>query len=101
MKILTSLAAASLSLVGAAPALAQATGYYTATPKADVVRDKFITRSTLWKCAGGVCAASKSAERDAVLCEVVARKVGGLSAFTVAGTAYSEESLAKCNARVK
>ena len=99
MKLLASLAAASFAVAGT-PALAQGS-YYVATPKAEVAKSSFITRSALWKCSGGTCAANKVAERDAVLCEVVARKVGGLSAFTVGGTAYSDESLAKCNAKVK
>lgn len=101
MKVLASIAAASLALLGSVPAVAQGGGYYVATPKGEVARTSFITRSALWKCADGVCAAGKVAERDAVLCEVVARKVGALSAFTVGGTAYSEESLAKCNAKAK
>lgn len=100
MKFLASLAVASLALAGT-PALAQGSGYYVATPKAEIAKTSFITRSALWKCDAGVCSANKVAERDAVLCEVVARKVGALSAFTVAGTAYSEESLAKCNAKAK
>lgn len=100
MKILASIAAASVALVGTVPAVAQ-TGYYTATPKGEVAKMSFITRSALWKCADGVCSASKVAERDAVLCEVVARKVGTLSAFSVGGTAYNEDSLSKCNAKAK
>ena len=100
MKVLATIAAATLTLSGTAPAMAQS-GYYRATPKTEVAKASFITRSALWKCADGVCTAGKVAERDAVLCEVVARKVGGLSAFTVGGTAYGEESLAKCNAKAK
>jgi hypothetical protein len=101
MKVLATIAGASLALFGALPALAQSGGYYVATPVGDVATTSFITRSALWKCAGGVCSAPKVAERDAVLCEVVARRVGTLSAFTVGGTPYGEESLAKCNAKAK
>ncbi|MES2336868.1 MAG: hypothetical protein V4537_02085 [Pseudomonadota bacterium] len=101
MKVLATIAGVSLTLFGTLPALAQAGGYYVATPKGEIAKTSFITRSALWKCADGVCSAGKVAERDAVLCEVVARKVGALSAFTVAGTAYGEESLAKCNAKAK
>ncbi len=101
MKVLATIAAASLTMLGAVPAIAQGGAYYTATPKGDVAKSSFITRSALWKCAGGVCSAAKVGERDAVLCEVVARKVGGLSAFSVGGTAYTDESLAKCNAKAK
>ena len=100
MKVRATIAAATLTLLGAMPALAQG-GYYQATPKAEVAKTSFITRSALWKCADGVCTAGKVSERDAVLCEVVARKVGALSAFSAGGTAYSEESLAKCNAKAK
>ena len=101
MKITTIIATAVLSFTAGAPAFAQVGGYYVATPKTEVAKSSFITRSALWKCNGGTCSAGKVAERDAVLCEVVARKVGGLSAFTVGGTAYTDESLAKCNAKVK
>ena len=101
MKFPATIAAASLTILGSVPAVAQGGGYYVATPKTEVAQAKFITRSALWKCSGGTCTAGKVAERDAVLCEVVARKVGELSAFTVGGAAYSEESLAKCNAKAK
>ena len=101
MKVLAMIAAASVAILGTVPATAQTGSYYVATPKAEVARTSFITRSALWKCADGTCSANKVAERDAVLCEVVARRVGVLSAFSVGGTAYGEESLAKCNAKAK
>ncbi|WP_326525587.1 CC_3452 family protein [Sphingomonas sp.] len=101
MKVLASIAAASLALLGAAPALAQGGAYYTATPKSAVTKSSVVTRTALWKCADGLCTAPKVSERDAVLCELVAQRVGGLSAFTVGGTAYGDDALAKCNARVK
>ena len=41
------------------------------------------------------------AKKFDVPCEVVARKVGELTAFTVAGTPLDADALAKCNTRAK
>ena len=99
MKLLAGLAAI-LAVAGTTPAVAQA-GYYTATPKAELTKTSLVTRSTMWKCAAGTCTAPRAGERDAVLCELVVQRVGALSSFTVAGTAFGDEALAKCNARAK
>lgn len=101
MKVLASIAAASVAILGSVPAVAQGGGYYTATPKGEVTKTNLVTRSALWKCANGVCAAPKVAERDTVLCELMVQRVGALNAFTVGGTAFGDDALAKCNARAK
>lgn len=102
MKTFAALAVSALAVLGAVPAVARpATGYYTATPKAAFDKPTLVTRSTLWRCADGLCIAGKGAERDSVLCELVVQKVGALTSFTVGGAALAEDDLAKCNARAR
>lgn len=104
-----SLAAAAAALVGsallltpfAAHAQAPAADYYTATPVAKPGKTSVITRSTVWKLRDTAYVANKAPEREIVLCELVAQRVGTLSAFTVAGQAFDADALAKCNARAK
>ena len=85
----------------AADAQAPAAGYYTATPVAKPDKTSVITRSTVWKWRDTAYTANKAPEREIVLCELVAQRVGTLSAFTVAGQAFDADALAKCNARAK
>ena len=85
----------------AADAQAPAAGYYTATPLAKPGKTSVITRSTVWKWRDTAYVADKAPEREVVLCELVAQRVGTLSAFTVAGQAFDAEALAKCNARAR
>lgn len=75
------------------------TGYYVATPLAKVEKTKLITRSTLWLQQNGAFVAARAPERDAVLCQLVARNVGGLAAFSVGGKAYDAAQLDKCNGK--
>lgn len=97
-KILAVLAAAPL--FGAGAAIAQtAGGYYTATPAAAPVKTSLITHDTVWKFRDGAFNASKAPEREMVLCQLVAQRVGKLSAFTVGGAPFDEASLAKCNTK--
>ncbi len=94
------IAAVALCLSAATPALAQS-GHYTATPAEAPKKASFITQTTVWKCKDGTCAAPKSTMNDKVMCERVVQRVGALSTFTVAGTAFDAEALAACNARAK
>ncbi|WP_337846389.1 hypothetical protein [Sphingomonas sp.] len=93
-------AAALCFATTAAPALAQS-GHYTATPAEAPKKASFITQTTVWKCKDGSCAAPKSTMTDKVMCERVVQRVGALTSFTVAGTAFDAEMLAACNARAK
>jgi hypothetical protein len=77
------------------------TGYYVATPVAKVEKTRLITRSTLWSQQNGAFVAARAPERDTVLCQLVARDVGGLSAFSVGGKAYDDAQLEKCNGKAK
>jgi hypothetical protein len=62
---------------------------------------KVIIRDTLWTCSGAICIASTATSRPEILCASAAKKIGKLSAFTANGTAFSDEQLAKCNAKAK
>lgn len=75
--------------------------YYIATPVAKPSKTSVITRSTVWKLHDTAYVANKAPEREAVLCELVAERVGTLSGFTVAGQAFDADALAKCNTRAK
>lgn len=93
--------AASGMLLTATAASAQTPGYYAAVTAAPTAKTSLVTRSVIWSCEGTTCVASKAPETDATLCGMVARQVGKLSAFTVAGTPFAEDKLAACNARAK
>lgn len=91
---------ASAALLGAAGASAQdAQGYYVATPAAQPAKTRLITRDTPWSLQNGAFVANRAAERDTVLCQLVAREAGGLSSFSVGGKAYDAAQLGKCNAK--
>ena len=76
-------------------------GYYVATPAAAPAKSTLVTNSTPWQRQGNAYVAARAPERDTVLCDLVARNTGALSAFTVGGRAYDADALAKCNAHAK
>lgn len=91
--------ASSVMLLSASAGHAQTAGsYYSATPTTAPTKASVITSGTLWKCADGVCGAKKSTQRDPIMCQMVAKRVGTLTAFTVGGTPFDADALAKCNA---
>lgn len=95
-------AAAAATLVLAPASFAQtARGYYSATPVAAPAKASLVTRSTIWKCGEGVCVAGKANARDNIMCELVAREIGQLSAFRANGTDFDAEALAKCNTKAR
>ena len=100
---LAALAAAALVGTGlvATTAHAQSGAYYVAVPAAQPSRPELMTRATPWTLRGTAYVAARAPERDAVLCDLVARNTGALSSFTVAGKAYGADQLAKCNAHAK
>ena len=85
----------------AGTAHAQAGGYYVATPVTAPAKTTLVTNSTPWQRQGNAYVAARAPERDAVLCDLVARNTGALSSFTVGGRAYDADALAKCNAHAK
>ncbi|WP_019515684.1 CC_3452 family protein [Sphingomonas sp. Mn802worker] len=96
---LAAAAVATAAIIGAAGVQAQVPGYYVATPAVKVAKTRLITRSTLWSQQNGAFVAMRAPERDTVLCQLVARDVGGLSSFVVAGKAYDAAQLDKCNGK--
>jgi hypothetical protein len=93
-------AAATLALVPTAGIAQGAPNGYAATPVTAPAKATFVTRSTLWKCNGGTCtAAATGSARDGIVCELVAREVGKLSAFRANGSDFDAASLEKCNAK--
>ena len=94
-------AAATLALTPAAGFAQTPRGYYAATPATAPAKASLITRSTVWKCGEGVCTAGKANSRDAIMCELVAREVGTLSAFRANGSDFDADALAKCNEKAK
>ena len=95
------IAAAALLALAPATAFAQSGVYYAATPVASPAKPSLVTRTTIWKCTGGTCVAPKGNSRDNIMCELVAREVGQLTAFRANGTDFDGEALAKCNAKVR
>ncbi len=95
----TSAFAAALCVATAATA--QPAGYYVAVPAAPATKPQLMTRATPWHLDGGAYVAARAPERDVVLCQLVARDVGQLQSFSVAGKAIDADALAKCNARAK
>ncbi len=100
-RLLSIAALAATAVTAAAPATAQSGSYYTASLAAAPGQAKFVTRSTIWHCNGTTCTAPKAGSRDAIMCELVARQAGQLTAFTANGTAFDAEALSKCNSRAK
>ena len=86
----------SLALFGS-PAFAQS--HYRAEPAARPASTKIVLRDTIWSCGDTGCEAGKSGSRPAIVCEVLAGKVGVLRSFSVAGRPIAPEQLEKCNAR--
>lgn len=94
------IAAASAALVFATAAQAES-GYYVAVPVTPPAKAELMTRDTPWSLQGNAYVADRAPERDAVLCQMVARSVGKLQSFSVAGQPYSADALATCNARAR
>jgi hypothetical protein len=91
---------ASAALLASTGASAQtATGFYVATPVAAPAKARLMTRSTPWRLMNGTYVAAQAPEREMTLCQLVARDVGQLSAFSAGGKAFDAASMDKCNAK--
>lgn len=84
-----------------AQSVGEAGGYYVAVPAVAPAKPVLVTNSTPWQRAGNSYIAARAPERDAVLCDLVARNTGALASFTAGGRAFDADALAKCNARAK
>lgn len=91
------LAAAALAVLPTA-ASAQSLGYYVATPAEGARPVKAMTRGTAWFVRDGRMVAARAPETPGKVCQMVARKVGQLRSFTVAGRTFGAEELGQCNA---
>ena len=91
----------STLIAGAADARSATAAYYVAVPAVQPAKSVLITRSTPWALRGEAYVAARAPERDAVLCQLVAKNTGALASFTVGGKTYDADQLAKCNSVAK
>ena len=84
----------------AAPAFA-ATVQYRAEPATPQSLARFVAKDIVWKCGPVGCTAPRGNSRPAIDCAALAREVGELRSFTVAGQPLAADALAKCNARAR
>jgi len=87
-------------LVAAAPALA-AVPHYRAEPLAAPAADRLVVRGTAWRCDAAACSAPAINSRPALVCASLARDLGALKSFSVAGRPLPADALEKCNARAR
>jgi hypothetical protein len=87
----------ALSALAAAPAMA---ANYSAKP-ANQTAGRIVDRNTVWACGAGTCTASNSDARPAIVCQVLARKVGRLESFAANGQPFASAELDRCNAGAK
>ncbi|KQM58814.1 hypothetical protein ASE65_10645 [Sphingomonas sp. Leaf16] len=98
MKTLALLAAALALPFGAA---AQPARGYSAVPATAPTIAAMMTRSTPWKCAADRCVTNRTEGSPLTMCQLAAKELGTLTAFTANGEAFAAEQLAKCNTRAK
>ncbi|PTS87634.1 hypothetical protein DBR17_05650 [Sphingomonas sp. HMWF008] len=99
-----SLAAAAIvsaALLSPVAATAGEAPYYAATPVTAPAKTTLITSGTVWKWHTTAFTANKATQRDAIMCELVAKSTGKLASFTAGGQEFDAASLEKCNARAK
>jgi hypothetical protein len=92
---------ATLFAGSATDAFAGTPAYRLIPATAFAAADTIVSRDVLWKCAGSSCVANKATSRPAIVCATAARSIGKLTAFTANGKDFTEEELAKCNAKAK
>ena len=56
---------------------------------------------TPWSLQGGAYLAARAPERDVVVCQLVAKNVGPLKSFEVAGKPLDADTLSKCNSKAR
>lgn len=100
-RAMAAVAAVTLALIPASGMAQTGRGYYAATPATAPEKHSLVTRSTVWKCGEGICTASKANARDPIMCELVVREIGALTAFRANGTDFDADALAKCNTKAR
>ncbi len=99
-KLLSSLLALIFFGGGAAPGLASP-AQYRAEPAAAPASERVVVRDLVWKCGPAGCVTVQRGSRPAVDCSALAREIGTLRSFAVAGEPLAPEALEKCNARAR
>ncbi|MEH3045814.1 CC_3452 family protein [Sphingomonas adhaesiva] len=97
--VITAIVASAATLAAAGVQAQPTNAYYVATPVAQPAKARLITRSTAWQLKDGAFVAARAAERDTILCQLLARDVGGLSAFSAGGKTFDAAQLDTCNAK--
>lgn len=92
---------ASAALLAAAGVSAQPNGAYVATPAAAPSKTVLMTRDTAWQVRDGAYVTSNAPMREMAACQLVARSVGALTAFTANGQSFDAAQLDACNAKAK
>ncbi len=98
--LLTSAMLSAAALILPFAAAAQPRGY-SAVPATAPTIAAMMTRSTPWKCAGDRCVTTRTEGSPLTMCQLAAKELGTLTAFTANGEAFAAEQLAKCNTRAK
>jgi hypothetical protein len=75
--------------------------HYLAEPERPPAQARVVARDQIWFCAGGSCSSAQGNSRPAIACPVLAREVGRLRSFAVAGQPMDAAALEKCNARAR
>lgn len=88
----------ALAAFAATPALAAPSLTATLAAPTD---GRVITRSGAWACTDEGCTLAAAASRPAVMCELLVKEAGAVTAFAANGVAFDEDALAKCNRKAR
>jgi hypothetical protein len=92
----------TLAAFGAAASPAFATTVqYRAEPATAQSAARFVVNEIVWKCGPAGCVGVRGHSRPATDCAALAREIGELRSFSVAGRPISADELEKCNARAR
>ena len=98
MRSIIVLAALTLSSPALA-AMSPATAQLAAPARVAAV----VTGTGLWRCEGSTCSGQTRGDvrQAGNVCAEIAGEAGRVAAFTVGGTAFTDDDLVRCNRRVK
>lgn len=87
-------------MVVPAPAnAAEGAAHYRAQLAAPAADPRPIANGTVWRCGGASCTAPESGSRPVIVCARLAKTVGAVTAFEVAGKPLDAEAVARCNGK--
>jgi hypothetical protein len=78
-----------------------AAGHFEARPETQPAQMRLVARDNLWRCGAAGCVSGRTSTRPAIVCSSLAREVGPLLSFSVAGRAFTAEELQACNGRAR